>query len=193
MSSFAQTDVDRQAQNLPIKSIIKDAAASKHVGANSGESSCTNHNAIAIMRRNVCGPLNRRAIIFTARSGSLWLFPGCHLPVTMKLRCLRVQESQVRLSKSVQPKNPRHRCDARTPHATAAPARCSRPTPAGASRAAAGAVDIKTWHPRHDGGEYILDVARHLDRYRLCSEAGRSGRSHRWLAAVLNFRPSVLN
>src|ERR1700688_3904394 len=60
---FCSDRVDRQPHNFPIKSIIKDAAALKHVGANSRESSCTNHNAIAITRRNVCGPLNRRPII----------------------------------------------------------------------------------------------------------------------------------
>jgi hypothetical protein len=45
-----------------------------------------NHSAIATMRQNVCGRLNKRAIPFTARLTSLWLYPGSRSPVRMRQR-----------------------------------------------------------------------------------------------------------
>jgi hypothetical protein len=57
----------------------------RHVGAN-GDGSCMNHSAIAIRRQNVCGPLNKRAIPFTAPLISRWLHPGSRSPVRMRQR-----------------------------------------------------------------------------------------------------------
>ena len=49
-----------------------------------GDGLCTKHSAIATRPQNVCGPLNKRAIPFTAPLISLWPCPGSRSHVRMK-------------------------------------------------------------------------------------------------------------
>jgi hypothetical protein len=81
---FCTDRVDPRAHHSPIKSRHSRWLRPETRRGVNGDGLCTNHSAIAIMRQNLCGRLNKRAITFAARFISLWPCLGSLSPVRMK-------------------------------------------------------------------------------------------------------------
>src|SRR5580704_221787 len=84
MSNFVQPQSLHAAHHSPIKSRHSRWLRPETRRGVNGDGLCTKHNAIAIMRENVCGRLNKRAITFAVGLVSLWHCPGSHSPVGMR-------------------------------------------------------------------------------------------------------------
>jgi hypothetical protein len=81
---FCTDQIDPRANHSPIKSRHSRWLRPEARRGVNGDGLCTNHSAIAIMRQNLCGRLNKRAITFAARFISLWPCLGSLSPVRMK-------------------------------------------------------------------------------------------------------------